>query len=144
MNVSKVIDGLVRQGVDVVYSGISYGHATGHAKSEELKTYHSIARPEWFIPVHGEYRHLVAHAKLARQMGIAQDKVWVCEDGHQLELTDAGLKAVGKVPAGYLYVDGPIGAVGQGVLGSEERRVGKEWVSRFRSRWPPDPSKKKS
>jgi ribonuclease J len=121
MNVSKVIDGLVRQGVDVVYSGIADVHATGHAKAEELKTYHSIVRPEWFIPVHGEYRHLVAHAKIARQMGIAQEKVWVCEDGHQLELTDDGLKAVGKVPAGYLYVDGTIGDVGQGVL--RDRKV---------------------
>src|SRR3546814_18971233 len=82
MNVSKVIDGLVRQGVDVVYSGIADVHATGHAKSEELKTYHSIARPEWFIPVHGEYRHMVAHAKLARQMGIAQDKVWEIGRAH--------------------------------------------------------------
>jgi ribonuclease J len=121
MNVSKVIDGLVRQGVDVVYSGIADVHATGHAKAEELKTYHSIAKPEWFIPVHGEYRHLVAHAKIARAMGIAQDHVWVCEDGHQLELTDDGLRAVGKVPAGYLYVDGTIGDVGQGVL--RDRKV---------------------
>jgi ribonuclease J len=121
MNVSKVIDGLIRQGVEVVYSGIADVHATGHAKAEELKTYHSIVRPEWFIPVHGEYRHLVAHAKIARQMGIAQDKVWVCEDGHQLELTDDGLRAVGKVPAGYLYVDGTIGDVGQGVL--RDRKV---------------------
>jgi len=121
MNVSKVIDGLVRQGVDVVYSGIADVHATGHAKAEELKTYHSIVKPEWFIPVHGEYRHLVAHAKLARQMGIAPDHVWVCEDGHQVELTDDGLRAAGKVPAGYLYVDGTIGDVGQGVL--RDRRV---------------------
>ncbi len=121
MNVSKVIDGLVRQGVEVVYSGIADVHATGHAKAEELKTYHSILRPEWFIPVHGEYRHLVAHAKLARQMGMAADHVWVCEDGHQLELNDDGLKPIGKVPAGYLYVDGTIGDVGQGVL--RDRRV---------------------
>ena len=121
MNVSKVIDGLVRQGVEVVYSGIADVHATGHAKAEELKTYHSIVKPEWFVPVHGEYRHLVAHARIARQMGIAPDHVWVCEDGHQIELTDDGLKAVGKVPAGYLYVDGTIGDVGQGVL--RDRKV---------------------
>ena len=121
MNVSKVIDGLVRQGVEVVYSGIADVHATGHAKAEELKTYHSIAKPEWFIPVHGEYRHLVAHAKIARTMGTAPDHVWVCEDGHQVELTDDGLRAAGKVPAGYLYVDGTIGDVGQGVL--RDRKV---------------------
>lgn len=121
MNVSKVIDGLIRQGVEAVYSGIADVHATGHAKAEELKTFHSILRPEWFIPVHGEYRHMVAHAKLARTMGIAHDHVWVCEDGHQVELDDRGLRAVGKVPAGYLFVDGTIGDVGNGVL--RDRRV---------------------
>ena len=66
-------------------------------------------------------RHLVAHAKIARKMGIAPDHVWVCEDGHQLELNDDGLKAIGKVPAGYLYVDGTIGDVGHGVL--RDRKV---------------------
>ncbi len=121
MNVSKVIDGLVRQGVDVVYSGIADVHATGHAKAEELKTFHSIVRPEWFIPVHGEYRHLVAHAKIARSMGMPADHVWVCEDGHQLELGDDGLKPVGKVPAGYFFVDGIIGDVSHGVL--RDRRI---------------------
>jgi ribonuclease J len=121
MNVSKVIDGLIRQGVEVVYSGIADVHATGHAKAEELKTYHSIVKPEWFIPVHGEYRHLVAHAKLARQMGIAPDHVWVCEDGHQVELTDEGLRAAGKVPAGYLFVDGSTSDIGHGVL--RDRKV---------------------
>ncbi len=121
MNVSKVIDGIVRQGAEVVYSGIADVHATGHAKAEELKTFHSIVRPEWFIPVHGEYRHLVSHARLARKMGIDPDHVWVCEDGHQVQLDDDGLRAVGKVPAGYLFVDGTIGDVGHGVL--RDRRV---------------------
>ena len=121
MNVSKVIDGLVRQGVEVVYSGIADVHATGHAKAEELRTFHSITRPEWFIPVHGEYRHMVAHAKIARSMGMQSDHVWVCEDGAQVQLTDDGLKAVGKVPSGYLFVDGTIGDVGHGVL--RDRKV---------------------
>src|SRR3954464_4117087 len=66
MSVSKVIDGLVRLGVQVVHSGIDDVHATGHAKQEELKTVLSVVRPDYFIPVHGEYRHLVAHAELAR------------------------------------------------------------------------------
>ena len=90
-NVSKVIDGLVRVGVEVVHSGIEDVHATGHAKQEELKTFHSIARPEWFVPVHGEYRHMVAHARIAHQMGMPADRVLVCEDGDQLRLTDDGL-----------------------------------------------------
>jgi ribonuclease J len=121
MNVSKVIDGLVRLGAEVVHSGIEDVHATGHAKQEELKMVLSIARPEWFVPVHGEYRHLMAHAKLARTMGVAPEHALVCEDGDQLELTDAGVRVAGQVPAGYLYVDGIVGDVGQGVL--RDRRV---------------------
>ena len=120
-NVSKVIDGLVRVGVEVVHSGIEDVHATGHAKQEELKTFQSIARPEWFVPVHGEYRHLVAHARIAHQMGMPADHVLVCEDGDQLQLTDDGLVPHARVPAGYLYVDGIVGDVGQGVL--RDRRV---------------------
>lgn len=122
MNVSKVIDGLVRIGVEVVHSGLEDVHATGHAKQEELKTILSITRPEWFTPVHGEYRHLVSHAKLARQMGVADDHVMVCEDGDQLVLTDDGITRGPGVPAGYLFVDGTgIGDVGNGVL--RDRRV---------------------
>jgi ribonuclease J len=116
MSVTKVIDGLVRLGVDVVHSGIDDVHATGHAKSEELKTFHSIARPEWFVPVHGEYRHMVAHARIAKQMGMAENRIIVCEDGDSVVLDDDGLRHGPQVPAGYLYVDGIIGDVGQGVL----------------------------
>jgi ribonuclease J len=122
MNVSKVIDGLVRLGADVVHSGVASVHASGHAKQEELKTLLSIVRPDWFVPVHGEYRHMVAHAKLARSMGVVgDDHVLVCTDGDQLVLDDDGLRVDATVPAGYLYVDGIIGDVGHGVL--RDRRV---------------------
>ena len=122
MNVSKVIDGLVRLGAEVVHSGVAEVHASGHAKQEELKTVLSIVRPDFFVPVHGEYRHMVAHAKLARSMGVLpDDHVLVCTDGDQLVLDDAGLRVDQAVPAGYLYVDGIIGDVGHGVL--RDRRV---------------------
>jgi len=121
-NVSKVIDGLTRLGAEVVHSGIEDVHATGHAKQEELKTLLSITQPDWFVPVHGEYRHLVAHARLGRQMGIPRDHVQICEDGDQVVLDDDGLTVMRReVPAGYLYVDGIIGDVGAGVL--RDRRV---------------------
>jgi ribonuclease J len=121
-NVTKVIDGLTRLGVEVVHSGISDVHATGHAKSEELKTFHSIARPEWFVPVHGEYHHLVAHARIAEGMGTPADHVVVCEDGDQITLSAKGVRRKAKaVPAGYLYVDGILGDVGEGVL--RDRKV---------------------
>jgi len=120
-SVSKVIDGMTRLGADVVHSGIDDVHATGHAKQEELKTLLSIARPEWFTPVHGEYRHLMKHAYLATQMGVPEERVLVCEDGDALVLTDHGITRGERVPAGYLYVDGIVGDVGQGVL--RDRRV---------------------
>ena len=116
MNVSKVIDGLVRLGVKVVHSGLEDVHATGHAKQEELKTLLSIVKPEWFVPVHGEYRHLMAHAELARIMGVKADHVLVCEDGDRIKLTDQGVKRDGRVPASYTYVDGIVGDVGHAVL----------------------------
>ena len=120
-DVSKVIDGLVRMGAEVVHSGISDVHASGHAKAEDLKMFLSIARPEFFIPVHGEYRHLVAHAKLARQMGVAASNIIVCTDGDQVSLGTEGMRPSAQVPAGYLYVDGIMGDVGTGVL--RDRRV---------------------
>jgi ribonuclease J len=122
MNVSKVIDGLVRLGAEVVHSGIEDVHASGHAKQEELKTMLSIVDPDWFVPVHGEYRHMVAHAKLAKSMGVVDpERVLVCVDGNQLRLDDDGLHREGDVPAGYLYVDGIVGDVGHGVL--RDRKV---------------------
>ena len=74
-NVTKVIDGLCRLGAEVVHSGIDDVHATGHAKQEELKTLLSIARPEWFVPVHGEYRHLSPTPRLAIEMGVRERNV---------------------------------------------------------------------
>jgi ribonuclease J len=120
-NVNRVIDGLIRLGAEVVHSGIADVHATGHAQADEIKTYLSIVRPEWYVPVHGEFRHLVANAKLGTLMGVPRDRVLVCEDGDVLELTDGGLATAGRVPAGYLYVDGIVGDVGSGVL--RDRRV---------------------
>ncbi len=120
-NVSRVIDGLLRAGAEVVHSGVADVHATGHAQADELKTYLSIVKPDWFVPVHGEYRHLVAHAKLGELMGVRRDHILLCEDGDVLELSDDGLLASGRVPAGMLYVDGIVGDVGQGVL--RDRRV---------------------
>jgi ribonuclease J len=104
-----------------VHSGLEDVLATGHAKQEELKTFLSIAQPEWFTPVHGEYRHLMMHAKLASIMGVPAERVLVCEDGDSLVLTDNAITRGARVPAGYLYVDGIVGDVGQGVL--RDRRV---------------------
>ena len=120
-NVNRVIDGLLRAGVEVIHSGIADVHATGHAQADELKTYLSIVKPEFYVPIHGEYRHMYANAKLGVMMGVPKDNVLQCEDGDVLTLGDDGLTLSGRVPAGYLYVDGIVGDVGQGVL--RDRKV---------------------
>jgi ribonuclease J len=119
-NVNRVIDGLLRAGADVVHSGIADVHATGHAQ-EDLKMYLSITEPEWFVPIHGEYHHMVANTKHARTMGVPDSRIVLCEDGDVIEITDNGIELAGRVPAGMLYVDGIVGDVGQGVL--RDRKV---------------------
>jgi len=88
---------------------------------DELKTILSLARPDCFIPVHGEFRHLSHHARLAEEMGVDPGRILLAEDGDVVELTAQGIDFAGEVPAGYLYVDGIVGDVGQGVL--RDRRV---------------------
>jgi ribonuclease J len=112
---------LLRLGAEVVHTGVADVHATGHAQADELKTLLAIARPEFFIPVHGEYRHLVAHAKLANLMGVGDERILLAEDGDVVVLHDDGIDFGERVPSGYLYVDGIVGDVGQGVL--RDRRV---------------------
>src|SRR5947209_745450 len=120
-SVNKVIDGLWRLGAEVVHAGVAEVHVTGHAQQRELQTLLSIARPDFFVPVHGEFRHLTHHARLAMEMGVPAANVLLAEDGDVIELGDDGIEFVDEVPAGYLYVDGIVGDVGHGVL--RDRRV---------------------
>ncbi|MDQ6797131.1 MAG: ribonuclease J, partial [Actinomycetota bacterium] len=101
--------------------GLAPVHVTGHAMQGELCTMLALARPEHFIPVHGEFRHLTHHSRLAMDMGVVENNVLLAEDGDVVELTDAGLDFVDTVPSGYLYVDGIVGDVSHGVL--RDRRV---------------------
>lgn len=119
--VAKVIDGLMRLGAEVIHSGIADVHVSGHAMQGEIKTLLSIARPEYFIPVHGEFRHLTHHSRLAAAMGVPLDNILLAEDGDVVSVGDEGCEFAGEVPAGYLYVDGIVGDVGRGVL--RDRRV---------------------
>ena len=127
MNVGKVIDGLHRMGAEVVHSGIADVHVSGHAMQEELKILMSVAKPEWFTPVHGEFRHLTHHSRVAQSMGIPNERILLAEDGDVLELTDDKIDFAGEVPAGYLYVDGIVGDVGLGVL-RDRKVLAKEGV----------------
>lgn len=126
-SVNKVIDGLWRRGAEVIHAGVADVHVTGHAQQGELQTLLAVARPDFFIPVHGEYRHLFHHARLAIGMGVPEDNVLLCEDGDAVALSDAGLEFADEVPAGYLYVDGVVGDVSHGVL-RDRRVIGEEGV----------------
>ena len=106
--VSRTIDNLFRLGANVVYGSLSRVHVHGHGSEEELKTILNLVRPRFFVPVHGEYRHLSRHAKLAQQMGVARENVFVLNNGDVLELTESGGKVVGKVPAGDMVASGPM------------------------------------
>ncbi len=104
--VSKTIDNLLRQNAEVIYSRIATVHVHGHASQEELKTMISLVNPRYFVPIHGEYRHLVAHAAIARSMGIPEQNTFVLEDGQVLELTPDYAYVAETVPAGSVFVDG--------------------------------------
>ncbi len=121
--VAAVRNGLARLGAKVVHSGQVDVHTSGHGKQAELQTLHSVAVPEFFVPVHGEYAHLVAHRDLAIEMGMDDDHVVLAEDGDQLELSDSGLVLLGSVGGDHLYVDGTVGDLGNAVLG-DRRALG--------------------
>lgn len=105
--VSQTIDNLLRQGANVLYDRIAPVHVHGHASQEELKFMLNLTRPRYFVPVHGEYRHLRAHAQLAWELGAAPGGIFVLEDGDVLQIDAEGAGVVGSVPAGPIYLDGP-------------------------------------
>jgi ribonuclease J len=103
--VSKVINNLYRRGVSVFHGRNTHVHVSGHAAAEELKTFYNVVRPDAMVPIHGEYRHLVANAALAREMRIPE--VEVLEDGDAVILKDGTMRVErGAIPSGYVYVDG--------------------------------------
>ncbi|MFZ4585596.1 MAG: ribonuclease J [Acidimicrobiia bacterium] len=116
-NVNRVINALIKSGAEVVHDRVAPVHVSGHAAQDELKTLLNLLEPEFFVPVHGEYRHMTAHARLAHDCGVPESNVIVCEDGDVLTLSAVGLSVErDAVPANFLYVDGTVGDVGHGVL----------------------------
>ncbi len=121
MLINRTIDNLGRLGAHILYSRIADVHVHGHAAQEELKMLLSLVNPRFFIPVHGEYRHLMSHARLAQAMGLAQENVFILEDGDILELDRKGGKVVGRTAADHVYVDGLAVGVNQVVLRDRQR-----------------------
>ncbi len=104
--VSRTIDNLLRQGARVLYDRIATVHVHGHASQEELKLVLTLVNPRYFVPVHGEYRHLRAHAQLAWDLGVAQKGIFVLEDGEVLEISGEGARSEEHIPVGPIFIDG--------------------------------------
>ena len=115
--VNRTINNLFRQGAEVFYQAISNVHVSGHAAQEELKLMLSLVRPRFFMPVHGEYRQLVLHAKLGHSLGIPADHIVVAEDGDIIQVSPDAIKLLDHAACGNVFIDGlGVGDVGQIVL----------------------------
>lgn len=115
--VYNVINNLYRRGARVVYEKLAEVHVSGHAYQDELKLMHSLLKPKFFIPVHGEHRHLKKHAELAMKMGMESSNIIITDIGSCVEVTKRSIRLADNVPAGYVLVDGlGVGDVGSVVL----------------------------
>ncbi|MBP2628833.1 MAG: Ribocuclease [Firmicutes bacterium] len=126
--VSRTVDYLLRQGAEVIYEKASGIHVSGHASQEELKLMHNLIRPKFFIPVHGQFRHLAKHSKLAQELGMPKDHIFITENGQVMEFTPEKGSVAGKVTAGIVLVDGlGVGDVGNIVL-RDRRQLSQEGI----------------
>lgn len=116
-SIARIINHLFMRGADVIYEKTSEIHVSGHASKEELKLMLNIVKPKFFIPVHGEYRHLISHANLAKKVGIPEENIFILKDGDVVELTEDSAAKRGFVTAGRVFIDGKgVGDVGDLVL----------------------------
>ena len=119
--VNRTINRLFQRGANVLYDPIAQVHVSGHAAQEEQKLMLNLVKPEYFIPVHGELRHLRAHEDLARQVGLALDNIFVIENGCSVEFGDGEARIGERVPGGYVYIDGSgVGDIGPDILRERE------------------------
>jgi ribonuclease J len=124
--ITKVINNLYKLGAEVLYEKVQAIHASGHAHREELSAMLNTVRPKFFIPVHGEYRHLFKHAQLARECGVAPERALVLEDGQPVSFFESSIRLDERVPSEQVLVDGKgVGDVGQSVL-KERQLLGEE------------------
>lgn len=127
-SIGKIINHLCRRGANVIYEKVSEIHVSGHASKEELKLMLNMVRPRYFMPIHGEYRHLAFHAQLAEKVGIPKDNIFILENGDVLEITEEGARINGKVNSGMVFIDGRgIGGVEDVVL-RDRRRLAHDGI----------------
>ncbi|MDO5786381.1 MAG: ribonuclease J [Phascolarctobacterium sp.] len=126
--VSRTIDHLYKLGADVIYEKSNGVHVSGHASQEEIKLVHNLVRPKFFIPVHGEFRHLIKHANIAKSLGMPKENIVIAENGSVIEITKNSIGINGKVQAGKVLVDGlGVGDVGNIVL-RDRRQLSQDGI----------------
>ncbi|MGC9333040.1 MAG: ribonuclease J, partial [Anaerolineae bacterium] len=126
----SVINRLFQRGADVYYGPLAQAHVSGHASQEELKLLINMLRPRFFVPIHGELRHLVQHAKLAHQLGIAKKDIAVVENGYPLTFDSERMRIGQRVPGDYVFVDGAlVGEVGPMVMGQRDELAQSGFVT---------------
>ncbi len=126
--IARTINHLFKQGAEVVYEAFSGVHVSGHASQEELKLMMNLTRPRFFVPIHGEYRHLVKHTQLAGDVGIPAENMAIIENGDVLQLTIDSMEIIDRVPAGMVLVDGlGVGDVGNAVL-RDRRQLSQDGI----------------
>lgn len=126
--VNSVVNELMRLGCTVIHESMYEVHVSGHACQEELKMIHSLVRPRYFIPVHGECKHMVAHSNLARQVGTLDSNILIADTGDVVEVSLSGIKRIGQVPCNLVMVDGAgVGDVGSVVL-NDRKHLGEDGI----------------
>ena len=127
--ITRLINRLYKLGAEVLYEKVQAIHASGHAHREELSIMLRTVAPKFFIPVHGEYRHLVKHCRLARECGVAEERAILLEDGQPITFYESGIKLLDPIPVEHIYVDGKgVGDVGQTVLKERQLLAGEGLV----------------
>ena len=105
-DVYRIINRLFKRGANVIYEGLAPVHVSGHPAQEELKLLINLVRPKYFIPIHGELRHLRQHAKIAAQLGVPEENIAVIENGQMMEFKGDKMKYAERIPISYVFVDG--------------------------------------
>ncbi len=127
-SVGNVVNELMKLGAQVIYEKMYDVHVSGHACQEELKLIMGLVKPKFFIPVHGEQKHLHKHAMLAEAMGIGKENIFIADNGYTAEITNSSIKAGNPVPAGKVFVDGyGVGDVGSVVL-RDRKHLGQDGI----------------
>jgi ribonuclease J len=126
--IGRIINHLMKRGANVIYEKVSDIHVSGHASKEELKLMMNLVRPKYFMPIHGEFRHLRYHARLAERSGIPRERIFMLENGMVLEITthDASLSA--KVPSGRIYIDGKAAAGVEDIVLRDRKRLAHDGI----------------